>query len=146
MNIQIKRIDENQEIPKYETSGASGFDLSARKTVTIVPNGIGMISVNTVIKTPKDHTLMVLLRSSTPRKYGLLMPHGAGIIDSDYCGNEDEIKVLVYNFRNQSVTIEKGTRIAQGVFVKIGRANWVPVENMQQESRGGFGSTDKNDA
>ncbi|MBI2634597.1 hypothetical protein HYW82_02945 [Candidatus Peregrinibacteria bacterium] len=68
-------------------------------------------------------------------------PHGFGIIDHDYCGQEDEIKVLVYNFTEKEVMIQRGEKIAQGVFVKIDKFEWEEVDEMRKESRGGFGST-----
>ena len=68
-------------------------------------------------------------------------PHGFGIIDHDYCGPEDEVKILVYNFTDQPVTIEHGEKIAQGVFVHIDKFDWEEVEEMGNETRGGFGST-----
>jgi dUTP pyrophosphatase len=86
--------------------------------------------------------LMVTLRSSTPRKYGLLMPHGVGIIDNDYCGEEDEIKIQVYNFTANPVTIKRGDKIAQGIFTKVDKAQWEEVDRMERQTRGGFGSTD----
>ena len=86
--------------------------------------------------------LLVTLRSSTPRKRGLLIPHGIGVIDQDYCGNGDEIQIQVYNFTSQSVLIERGDRIAQGIFVRIDCASWQEVQRMDQKTRGGFGSTD----
>lgn len=85
--------------------------------------------------------LVVASRSSTPIKKGLTPPHGFGIIDHDYCGPTDEIKVLVYNFTDQPVQITRGEKIAQGVFVKVDRFEWNEVETIDKESRGGFGST-----
>ena len=84
---------------------------------------------------------MVTLRSSTPRKYGLLMPHGVGIIDNDYAGEGDEIKIQVYNFSNRPVTIKRGDKIAQGIFVRVDRVEWAEVDRMERKTRGGFGST-----
>ena len=84
--------------------------------------------------------LLVALRSSTPRKKGLHKPHGIGVIDNDYCGDEDEVKVQVFNSTDKEVVVEKGERIAQGIFVKIDKFEWDEVEKMGK-SRGGFGST-----
>ena len=90
---------------------------------------------------------MVTLRSSTPRKKGLLIPHGVGIIDQDYCGPEDEILIQVLNFTDQDVIIERGDRIAQGIVVKVENArsgiSWHQVDQIEpdRQTRGGFGST-----
>ena len=85
---------------------------------------------------------MVTLRSSTPRKRGLLIPHGVGVIDQDYCGEDDEIKIQVYNYSSTPVTVERGDRIAQGIFVRVDTAQWSEVDRIDSETRGGFGSTD----
>ena len=142
MKVKIKRIDKNLPLPIYETSGSVGFDLLCREDVIINPSEVALIPVNVIVETPQGYMLMVTLRSSTPRKYGLLMPHGVGVIDNDYCGEEDEIKIQVYNFTDSPVTVNRGDKIAQGIFTKVDIAQWEEVDKMKPETRGGFGSTD----
>jgi len=103
-----------------------------------------LIPANVIIEVPKFYMLMLCLRSSTPRKHGLIMPQGVGIIDNDYCGEEDEIKIQVYNITDTPVLVERGSRIAQGIFVRVDTPPqpWIEVDNMSEKSRGGFGSTD----
>lgn len=141
MKVRIKRIDKTLPLPKYETEGAVGFDFVARETTVIESKSVGVIPGNVVVEVPTSYMLVVASRSSTPRKKGLLTPHGIGIIDHDYCGPTDEIGIQVYNFKDEAVTIEKGERIAQGVFVHIDKFDWEEVDEMSKESRGGFGST-----
>ena len=143
MKVRIKRIDKSLPLPVYETPGSVGFDLLARETVTIEPQGIVLIPANAIIEVPNGYSLIVASRSSTPRKFGLTKPHGIGIIDQDYCGNEDEIKIQVMNFTKKPVTIEKGTKIAQGLFVRTDRMDFEEVDEIKKQNRGGFGSTDK---
>jgi dUTP pyrophosphatase len=69
------------------------------------------------------------------------MPHGVGIIDQDYCGAEDEIRLQVMNFTTEPVTVARGERLAQGLFVRTERAEFLEVADLGQETRGGFGST-----
>jgi dUTP pyrophosphatase len=64
-----------------------------------------------------------------------------GTIDRDYCGDNDEILLSVYNFTDEEVVVEKGERIAQGMFIRIDSGNFVEVEKMGESDRGGFGST-----
>ena len=142
MHVKIKRIDRSLPLPRYETTGSVGFDLLCRKSVDVLPQNIALIPANVIIETPPGYMLLVTLRSSTPRKRGLLIPHGIGVIDQDYCGDGDEIQIQVYNFTSQSVLIERGDRIAQGIFVRIDCMDWHEVEQMDQNTRGGFGSTD----
>lgn len=141
MKVRIKRIDDSLPLPKYETEGSVGFDLVAREDVIIKPGTIELIPGNVIVEVPKGYMLIVASRSSTPRKKGLAPPHGFGIIDHDYCGPEDEVKIQVYNFSEQEVKIERGDRVAQGVFVMIDKFEWEEVEEIKSDSRGGFGST-----
>lgn len=142
MKVKIKRLDKDLPLPKYETDGSVGFDLLCRESVTVAPQTVALIPANVIIETPPGYMLMITLRSSTPRKQGLLIPHGVGIIDQDYYGEGDEIQIQIYNFTDQPVTIESGDRIAQGIFVRVDTAEWSEVSQMGSETRGGFGSTD----
>jgi dUTP pyrophosphatase len=142
MKVRIKRIDNNLPLPIYETAGSVGFDIAARENISVAPKEIGMVPSNLIVEVPKGYMLVVASRSSTPGKKGLTPPHGFGIIDHDYCGPKDEIKVLVYNFTDKPVEIGRGDKIAQGVFVRIDKFEWEEVGEISSESRGGFGSTD----
>ena len=141
MHVSIARIDTTLPLPQYESKGAVGFDLVTRENTTIEPGAIGLVPGNVIVQVPVGYALLMLPRSSMPRKMGLVCPHSLGVIDEDYHGDDDEIFVQVQNITDSPVTVERGTRIAQGLFVKIEKAEWQEVENHGAESRGGFGST-----
>ena len=143
MKVNIKRIDKTLPLPKYETTGSVGFDLICRESAEIAPQSIVLIPANVIVETPPGYMLMVCSRSSTPRKFGLMVPQGVGIVDNDYCGEADELQIQVYNFTDSVVKIERGSRIAQAIFVRVDTAEWNEVEQMTTPSRGGFGSTDR---
>ncbi|GAC1568101.1 MAG: dUTP diphosphatase [Ktedonobacteraceae bacterium] len=129
-------------MPTYATAGSVGFDLFCREDTEIAPRTIELIPGNVIVRIPDGYMLMLTLRSSTPIRKGLLIPNGVGIIDQDYCGEGDELKIQVLNFREEAVLVKRGERIAQGIFVPTGRAIWNEVEEMGK-GRGGFGSTGK---
>ena len=79
MKVKIKRLDKDLPLPMYETSGSVGFDLLCRESVTIASQTVALIPANVIVETPPGYMLMVTLRSSTPRKKGLLIPHGVGL-------------------------------------------------------------------
>ncbi|MBN1258449.1 dUTP diphosphatase [Candidatus Peregrinibacteria bacterium] len=141
MKVKITRIDKTLPIPKYETKGSVGFDFIAREETVIQPYAIALIPGNVIVEVPKGYALIVASRSSTPRKYGLTTPHGIGVIDRDYCGPVDEVKIQVFNFTKNPLTIPKGSRIAQGLFVRVDQMELEEVDLIKKESRGGFGST-----
>jgi dUTP pyrophosphatase len=141
MLVKIKRIDKTLPLPRHETEGSVGFDLSARETIIIEPGKMGVAKLNIVACTPPGCMLMLAPRSSLCRKKNLLFPNSIGVIDQDYCGPEDEIMAPLWNIGTETVTIERGERIAQGIFVRIERVEWRETDEMSRPSRGGFGST-----
>jgi dUTP pyrophosphatase len=141
MKVQIQRIDPALELPQYHTAGAAAFDFVTREKTVVAPRAIGLVPGNVIVKVPDGYALLVLPRSSLPRKKGLICPHSIGLIDQDYHGPKDEIFVQVQNITDLPVTVERGDRIAQGLFVKIERAEFTEVDGHGAETRGGFGST-----
>ena len=140
LQVTIKRIDTSLPLPTYATAGSVGFDLFCREDTEVAPRKLARIPANVIVQTPPGYVLLLAMRSSTPRRKGLLIPNGMGVIDQDYCGEGDELMVQVYNFRDEAVMVLRGERIAQGIFVPVMRTVWQEVEEMG-EGRGGFGST-----
>lgn len=140
MKVRVTRLSNDVPMPKYETPGSVMFDIAAIEDAVIHPGEIKLLPTGLVICVPEGYMLMVASRSSTPLKKGLEIIQGVGIVDQDYCGPKDELKLQVYNFTNQPVEVKKGDRIYQAGFVPIVRAEWNegPADG---PSRGGFGST-----
>ena len=44
-----------------------------------------------------------IVASTCPDKRGLMVANGVGIVDADYCGPTDEVKIEVFNFTQQPV-------------------------------------------
>src|SRR4030042_2849053 len=128
-------------MPVYEASGSVDFDMRSREDVVIKPKEIALIPGNVIFETPPGYMLLLTLRSSTPKKKGLIKPHGVGVVDQDYRGEKDEVKIQVYNISDKDTMINKGEKVAQGIFVRIDKFEWEEQQEMGK-SRGGFGSTD----
>lgn len=100
-----------------------------------------MVSTGLVIATPPGHFLMLAARSSLFRKKGLILTNGIGVVDEDYSGDDDVISLSLHNLNRGCVChIKKGERLAQGIFVRISKPEFVEAIAMG-ESRGGWGST-----
>mgnify|MGYP001949488373 CR=1 FL=1 len=112
----------------------------SRQDIVVAAKSVAIRPSDLIVETPPGYMLLLALRSSTPRKKGLHKPHGIGVIDNDYSGDTDEIGIQVFNSTDSEVKVEKGERVAQGIFVKIDKFEWEEVQTMG-ESRGGFGST-----
>lgn len=141
LEVKVARVDRSLPLPAYSTPGSVGFDLLARCETIVPPRQIARVPANVIVTTPPGYVLIVASRSGTPSKKGLSPPHGIGVIDRDFHGPEDEILVQVYNFTDQEVTVHRGERVAQGLFVRANRARWQELSEAEGPSRGGFGST-----
>jgi dUTP pyrophosphatase len=140
MDVPIHFLHDSAQQPRYATPGSSGFDLCTAEAAEIAPGEIALVGTGLVFATPPGWCLLVCLRSSTPQKFGVIQPHAVGIIDEDYHGPADELRLQLLNFTASPTAIPAGSRIAQGVFVRADRARWSAHEP-GEGSRGGFGST-----
>jgi dUTP pyrophosphatase len=141
MRLKIKRLNPAVGLPVPATGGAAGFDLAAAADVEIPPHSIRLVGTGLVIGVPDGHFLGIFARSSTPLKKGLMVANGVGVVDSDYCGPEDEIRIQVLNITDATVVVKRGDRLAQGIVLPTPRIDWDVVDEMETPTRGGFGST-----
>lgn len=145
--VRFKKLDDRALVPDFATDGAAGFDLAVLDDVYVAAGQTVMARTGLVIATPAGHMTMVAPRSSTWKKWGVRLANTIGIVDEDYCGDEDEMFLALWNPSGQPPTkIPAGTRIAQGIFVPVlsaGAWNYVRFEqqDMMGQSRGGWGST-----
>lgn len=141
MRLRIKRLDSTVSLPAYGTTEAAGFDLAAAQDVTIKPREIALVPTGLVIEVPAGHFLGIFARSSTPLKRGLLVANGVGIVDPDYSGPTDEVRIQVLNITDTDVRVRRGDRLAQGIVLPAPRVQWEEVDEVRAAMRGGFGST-----
>ena len=140
LSVRITRIHPDAHLPTYQTADAAGFDLASVADVTVEPGRVALIPTGLVIKVPLRMFLGIFARSSTPVKKGLMVANGVGVIDPDYCGDTDEVKIAVMNFTAHAVQVRTGDRIAQGILLEAPRVAWLEAEP-EAGSRGGFGSS-----
>ncbi len=139
--IVKKYIGKGISLPKRKTSGSAGYDFSAATKTTLKPKTITFVSTGIKAFMQSDEVLQMYPRSSLSFKKKLMKANSVGIIDSDYYNNPDnegEIKLILYNFGEEEVIIEKGERIAQGIFTKYLTVN---NDDTKVKRLGGFGST-----
>jgi dUTP pyrophosphatase len=141
LKVRIHRLHTEAVIPKYQTEGSAAFDLAAAEQVLVAPGEVRLVPTGLVIEVPAGMFLGIFARSSTPLKRGLMVANGVGVVDSDYCGPDDEVKIAVVNVTAKPVTIERGDRIAQGILLPAPRVTWEEVDRVRSSSRGGFGAT-----
>lgn len=128
-------------LPERATAHSAGYDLKSAETIEIQPNEIKLIPTGIKSYMRDNEVLFLMDRSSNPCKKGIVLINSVGVIDSDYYNNEDNEGHIFGQFKNitdEPVTISRGDRIVQGVFVPF-----LTVDNDTAEGTrtGGFGST-----
>ena len=141
LNVSIKRLDPEVELPTYAYEGDAGLDLRANESVEIPPHERVLISTGIAIALPDGYAGFVQPRSGMALKRGLSIANTPGLIDAHYRG---EIKVIAVNLDSrETIRIERGERIAQLVIQQVPVVHLVEVDELDETDRGagGFGSS-----
>ena len=140
--ILIKRLSKNISLPKYETDGSSGMDLSANieKEIEIAPGKTSIIPTGLAVAIPKNFEIQIRPRSGLAAKNQESVLNTPGTIDADYRG---ELKVILINLSGNTFKVQKGLRIAQMILCPVVKATIKEVDVLEETLRGsgGFGST-----
>ena len=140
--ILIKKLFHEVSIPRYETSGSSGLDVSAfiESKVEIAPGEKAIIPTGFALSIPKGYEIQIRPRSGLAAKNNISVLNTPGTIDADYRG---EIKIILINLGKEKFIVEKGLRIAQMVVAPVIQAKIEEVDELSETARGsgGIGST-----
>ena len=140
MRLKVTRLRPSIPLPAYASAGAAAVDLAAAEDVDIPPGAIRLVGTGLVFAVPDGHFLAIFARSSTPLKRGLVVANGVGVLDSDYCGPNDELKIQLLNITDAPISVNAGDRLAQGMVLQAPRVEFVEGQTAAP-TRGGFGST-----
>lgn len=139
-------VNKGINLPVRKTKHSAAYDIEAAEEVVLpsFKKGVKPTLIPTGLKAymQSDEVLLIVPRSSGPKKQGISFPHNVGVIDSDYYDNPDNeghIFVQCINLKDEDVVIKKGEAVAQAIFQK-----YLTVDNDIAEGKrtGGFGSTD----
>lgn len=138
MEIKIKEITPGC-MPK-KTSKGDWVDLATAENIELEVGQFTLIPLGVAMQLPEGYEAIVAPRSSTFKKFGIIQTNSVGVIDESYCGDSDEWKLPVLATRK--VSIPKGTRLCQfRLFVHQPCIEFVKVDTLGNQDRGGFGST-----
>lgn len=146
VKVNIKKLHTDAIIPKYQTSGASGFDFHALEDVHLEPGETKLVKTGLSFEIPEGYELQVRPRSGLSLSTGLRVANSPGTCDSDFRGEVCVIMNLSpVNGFNIPYTIKKNDRIAQGVICPVIKVEFEETEELKQTNRniGSFGSTGK---
>ena len=139
-------------LPQRATKGSAGYDFFASSDIVIPANSIELVPTGVKCWIDTGYALLLMVRSSMPRKMGLMLANPPGLVDSDYAHaapgtaplytDEGHILFQLWNYTDKDVEIHCGDRIGQGIFVKYDLTDDDVAEGIRA---GGFGSTSLSD-
>lgn len=128
-------------LPERSTANSAGYDFYSPEAVILEPGKIKYVKTGVKAYMESGEMLVLCNRSSNPKKKGLVLVNGIGIVDADYVDNEEnegEIAFAFMNITDKEITILPGDKLGQGIFVKYA----VTDDDVASGERvGGFGST-----
>lgn len=141
LQVLITRLDADLPLPQYAKGGDAGADIYSRVDVTLAPGERALVPTGIAIALPDGYVALVHPRSGLAIKHGVTMVNAPGTVDAAYRG---ELQCILINHDpKESASFKRGDRIAQLVFQKVERAEFIEVEHLPGSGRGdgGFGST-----
>ena len=139
--------DSENEDPEYSYKSDSGFDLRSSEEMVIKPKEVELVNTGLSFDIPRGFEIQVRSRSGLASKKNLFVLNSPGTVDQGYIG---EVKVILANFSNKEVIIEKGDRIAQACLCPVVTGEFVDfIQNNNKNKKtergsSGFGSTGNN--
>jgi dUTP pyrophosphatase len=142
MDIEVSAQFQSGFEPEYQTGGSAGADLRASldAPLRLAPGARAKVPTGVRLAIPAGYEGQVRPRSGLAARHGVTVANAPGTVDSDYRG---EISVILINLGAESYELSPGDRIAQLVISPVARAQFRPVERLEESDRGdgGFGST-----
>lgn len=149
-SIKIKYFEGANKLKSIEKG--DWIDLYANKEIFIPKGQRAMIPLGIAMELPKGYEAHVVPRSSTFKTWGIILVNSVGIIDNSYNGDNDQWHFPAYCLESRTIVngregtlIQKGDRICQFRIVENQPSiEFIEVESLGNEDRGGFGSTGRN--
>ncbi len=143
VTVQVKKLENFKgELPKYQTSLASGLDVRAQleNPIEVAVGQRVLVPTGLAFAIPAGYEIQARPRSGWAIRDGVSLLNTPGTIDADYRG---EVKIILINLGDKTITISDQDRIAQLVLCPVLQAQFQEVENLDETVRGagGFGST-----
>ena len=142
VNVKIKKLYDNTQMPTRADDGSAGMDLYAHLDNdymrVIKPHTTEMISVGFAMETPNNTYGAIFARSGLATKKGLRLANSVGVIDSTYRG---EVFVALHNDTDKVQQIMNGDRIAQMIIMEYPIVGIIETDTLSETERGdgGFG-------
>lgn len=138
MNVKIKRLEEDAQLPKYGRPGDAGMDVHAYESAILKPGERRILRTGIALAIPEGTVGLIWDRSGMAANHGIKTM--AGVLDHTYRG---ELKIVLLNTHDEPHEIRKGDRVAQLLVQPIHTASIEEVSDLDETIRGDgrFGSS-----
>ncbi|MBQ9504026.1 MAG: deoxyuridine 5'-triphosphate nucleotidohydrolase [Lachnospiraceae bacterium] len=141
--IRIRYHSQEIEKLRYIDGKSDWIDLRAAEEVSLKAGDFALINMGISVQLPRGYEMIIAARSSTFKNFGLIQTNAIGVVDESYCGDDDIIRMPVYATRDTQVHVND--RLCQFRILRHQpEIVFEEVDSLENESRGGFGSTGKN--
>lgn len=138
--IRIRYFTEAIDKLDYIDGKSDWIDLRASEDVVLKAGEFKLIPLGVAMELPQGYEAHIVPRSSTFKTWGIIQTNSMGVVDCSYCGDNDMWRMPVYATRD--VEIHVNDRICQFRIMKNQpKISFEEVEHLDNEDRGGFGST-----
>lgn len=148
MDLKVKKLVPDAELPEYATEGAACFDIKAyvpgifrEKDIKVTKHNPIRFSTGLAFEIPEGWAMLLFSRSGHGFSKDTRLANCVGVIDSDYRG-ELNVKLTCDQHESQLV-VKHGDRIAQAMLVPVEKVNFIETFELGETARGegGLGST-----
>jgi dUTP pyrophosphatase len=159
LNVKVKKVNKDIELPAYATMGSAGVDLRASITepITVHAGETVVVPTGLAFEIPPNYEMQLRPRSGLAKNYNVTLMNSPATIDSDFRG---EVGVLLHlaptqqgilgavtkflqkfgilknAITEQTFVIYPNDRIAQAVFTSYETVMFTEVEELSTTERG----------
>ena len=130
MLVKILKVNKDAVMPNYATNGDAGLDLYSLEDYILKPGERKIFFTGIKMEFSKKYYVRVAPKSGLALKYGI--DTLGGVVDSGYRG---EYGVILINHGQENFNVEKGMKIAQIIFERIGRSKFKVVSKLSDKER-----------
>lgn len=142
-SIRIKYHSNEIEKLTYIAGKSDWIDLRSAEHVVMKQGEFHLIKLGISMQLPKGYEAVIVPRSSTYKNFGIIQTNHMGVVDETYCGDNDVWMMPAYALRDTEIHVND--RICQFRIQKHQPTIiFEEVEHLDNEDRGGIGSTGKN--
>lgn len=143
MNIKIKYFTDKIEKLRYIDGKSDWIDLRCAEEISLKKGEWKLIPLGVAMQLPEGYEAHIVPRSSTFKNFGIIQTNHCGVVDSSYCGDNDQWFMPALAVRDTEIHVND--RICQfRIMENQPKIEFEEAEHLDAADRGGFGTTGKN--